>query len=410
MDKVMHPSSDENLRGMTLANGQSDCAPPRLNLRVLGVPVSVVFDRGITGIHVSRLRRAWSRCVDELGGVDCVSGDDVAGSYGRRKVAKYAARLIGRAGAWAVVADTAEEFDAELTSALTLYGIESRRGELLMLHASGIADPGSGRTVALVGPSGAGKTTATRVLAEGYSYVTDETVAIDRDGKLTPYAKPLSFIAGTSTEPKRQIGPDELGLRHSPDEAVIAAVILLDRASLTGDAPRIESLSHAEALMQLVPHTSSLAGTMQPLQWLCSVLDKCGGAFRVTYDEASELKPLLPGLLSRSSTDGGWAAADASTVSGGSHRQGLFRRGMVVDAVEMLAPDGEPFELVVMKDHRVIRLGGVAPAIWRAVRSPQTLDAISDQIGGRLGSPGRGIETAAHAVAVLEAEGLLIQT
>ncbi|MGL1701453.1 hypothetical protein ACSTH3_00245, partial [Vibrio parahaemolyticus] len=47
--------------------------------------------------------------------------------------------------------------------------------------------------LALVGPSGAGKTTAVRVLGGHFAYVSDETIGIARDLTVADYRKPLSI-------------------------------------------------------------------------------------------------------------------------------------------------------------------------------------------------------------------------
>ena len=55
-------------------------------------------------------------------------------------------------------------------------------GERINLHAGGVADERR-RVLALVGPSGTGKTTATLALARRLGYVSDETVSIDPAGR-----------------------------------------------------------------------------------------------------------------------------------------------------------------------------------------------------------------------------------
>ncbi|MFX6027812.1 hypothetical protein ABTE84_20905, partial [Acinetobacter baumannii] len=62
-----------------------------------------------------------------------------------------------------------------------------------MLHAAGVAGS-DGAVVVLVGPSGAGKTTAIRHLAARAGYVSDETIALNATGAVLPYRKPLSVI------------------------------------------------------------------------------------------------------------------------------------------------------------------------------------------------------------------------
>ena len=123
-----------------------------------------------------------------------------------------------------------------LSQQVTLAAIEAARGRAWMLHAAGIATP-DGQVVVLVGPSGRGKTTASRALGAVYGYVSDETIAIDDDGRVWPYRKPLSVIEDPAA-PKTQLPPSALGLQPLPDaELRVAAVVLLDRDPSHPEAP-----------------------------------------------------------------------------------------------------------------------------------------------------------------------------
>ena len=92
-------------------------------------------------------------------------------------------------------------------------------GERFNLHAGGVADE-HGRVLALVGPSGAGKTTATRLLARRLAYLSDETVSIAPDGTCRPTRSrsPWSSIPSTAQR-KEQLSPDDLGLLPTPATA-----------------------------------------------------------------------------------------------------------------------------------------------------------------------------------------------
>ena len=126
-----------------------------------------------------------------------------------------------------------------LSQQVTLAAIEAARGRAWMLHAAGIATP-DGQVVVLVGPSGRGKTTASRALGAVYGYVSDETIAIDDDGRVWPYRKPLSVIEDPAA-PKTQLPPSALGLQPLPDaELRVAAVVLLDRDPSHPEAPTVE--------------------------------------------------------------------------------------------------------------------------------------------------------------------------
>lgn len=180
---------------------------------------------------------------------------------------------------------------SDLSSAVTLRAIDAGRGRLLMLHAAGLAAP-DGRVTVLVGPSGAGKTTATRTLAARRGYVTDETVGIDGAGTVLAYRKPLSII--TEGHPfKVQRRPGDLGLRALPEGPLrVGRVVLLDRRRDPLPA-RLRAVTRADALAALAPHCSALAALPRPLHTLSRVLDETGGALRVEYHEASDLISLL---------------------------------------------------------------------------------------------------------------------
>ena len=184
-----------------------------------------------------------------------------------------------------------------MTSEVTVAAILERAGELTMLHACGVADSG-GAVVALVAKSGTGKTTASSELARTFGYITDETVAIRVDGTVVPYPKPLSVKQGRPDAAKLQVGPDELGLHGAPDNPRIAAIALLDRIS-GGDyqLPAIEPVPLVDAVLALIPDTSSQAAVFQPLQSLCRLIDSVGGVFRVSYSEAADLTDSLAPLF-----------------------------------------------------------------------------------------------------------------
>ena len=104
-----------------------------------------------------------------------------------------------------------------LSPLITRLAVTERAGELTMFHACALADPVTGDTAVLFGPSGTGKTTLARTLGTDFAYVTDETAAVTRDGLLVPYPKPLSILIGPRDRLKRQVSPGELGLRRLGD-------------------------------------------------------------------------------------------------------------------------------------------------------------------------------------------------
>ncbi len=164
---------------------------------------------------------------------------------------------------------------ADLSQRVTLAALERRRGDLWMLHAAGLAGD-DGRVVVLVGPSGRGKTTAARALAATFGYVSDESVAIDDDGRVWPYRKPLSVIEQRGA-PKTQRSPSELGLRPLPDAALrVAAIVLLDRRDDAPEQPVIETVDLGDALKDLVSQSSGLTSMPAPLRSIALLASRDG--------------------------------------------------------------------------------------------------------------------------------------
>jgi len=318
-------------------------------------------------------------------------------------------------GSTPVTGRTFREFASDLTSAVTLAAITSGRGGLVMLHAAALAEEKTGRAVALVGRSGMGKTTATRRLGAKLGYVTDETVGIDGSGRIVPYAKPLSLIIDEAPAPKHQISPDDLGLLMAPASPTLALVVLLDR-NRDAAAPKVTLLSHAEAIIELAPHTSSLGKVGRPVSRLFDILDATGGAVRVTYREAEDLADVLPALLDRTPITKRWTSvlgAEPALPEGHEHgdtsNSPTLSRADLLDAVELPLPDGQGTELVVMTDRGVVRITGIGPAIWHALATPGDLSGIAQRIAPHVGLPPGYEALLLSSVKELLSQGILVQ-
>ncbi|GAA2126919.1 hypothetical protein [Nocardioides bigeumensis] len=260
-----------------------------VSLSLLGTPVVVqVLGSGAEGLAAG-VERAWRRCVaDAPPGVEphpvtAVLDEDP----GVVAAAQSEGHLAG--------SDELSILDW-LSSRLTLEAIESRLGQLWMLHASAVADPATGSAIVLVAPSGTGKTTAARALGQHFGYLTDETAAIAADGTVLPYPKPLSVLVD-GHRPKRQLSPDELGLLPTPTTARVAAVVLLDRRR-EPTAPEVTHVRTIEALPALAEQTSALKRLPRPLHLVAEHLHAVGGLRRLTYSDAEDLPPVVGELLS----------------------------------------------------------------------------------------------------------------
>lgn len=180
-----------------------------------------------------------------------------------------------------------------LSTLVTLTAIGARAGEAMLFHAAGLSDPSSGRTLALVAPSGTGKTTAAQRLGQRLGYLSDETVAVERDLTVTPHPKPLSIIR-TGRPFKEQVSPDDLGLGPT-SPGVLSRVVLLKRDG--GDSLRLEDVPLVTSLSELASHTSYLSRVPMPLHRLADVLERTGGLVRARYGEVAQLDPLVDDLL-----------------------------------------------------------------------------------------------------------------
>lgn len=197
-----------------------------------------------------------------------------------------------RAGAYA--AASVDEAMDTLAWAITHRAISRQAGRLWMLHAACLAGPDGG-AIALVAPSGTGKSTAALALGRTFGYVSDETTAVDEDGTIWPHPKPVSVV-DTRSRWKRQLAPSAIGLLPAPPAPHLTSVVLLDRR---GDRrPALRRLSTAEAITRLAEHSSFLTRMNRPLSTLAGHIDRVGGVIEIRYAEASGLVPIVSGALS----------------------------------------------------------------------------------------------------------------
>lgn len=205
-----------------------------------------------------------------------------------------AARAAARAEGWLTYESLGQAMHF-LSSTVTVRAITHRAGELVMLHAAGMADP-DGRVVAFVAPSGTGKTTLSRTLGRHYGYVTDETLAVEFDGTVLAYPKPLSVITSPTAGLKEQMSAHDLKLLRAPQPLTLARVVLLDRQPDGPESPEVTPLPLLHGLAELAGQTSYLPRLPGKLHTLADVIENAGGISRVTYRESSQLVDLIPSL------------------------------------------------------------------------------------------------------------------
>lgn len=236
-----------------------------LGLRVLGTPLSMRLT-GASQHQARAVAHAWSRCLS----------DEPADASATLHVTDLEPAL------------------AESVPAVTLAAIDARAGSLWMLHAACLADPATGAAIALVGPSGTGKTTLVAALGGEFGYLSDETAGIEADGRIAAYPKPLS-IRTSESRWKSVVSPDDAGLLPPPSDCRLARVALLNRCDAT--VPDITSIRTAEALVRLAEHTSRFTTLPRPLHTAADHLERTGGLVEISYREAAELGPALRALV-----------------------------------------------------------------------------------------------------------------
>jgi len=176
-----------------------------------------------------------------------------------------------------------------LTQAITSTLIHRRAGQLLMLHAGAVCNPRTGASIAYAAPGGTGKTTLTRLLGQRYGYLTDETVGVEPGSwRILSYEKPLSLRNPEGGYPKREVGPDELGLVGAHPDPRLAALAVLRRRPHMSEAS-ITRLDAFDAITALVPETSSLYRLERPLHLLADLEAELGGIWLLEYSEVEQL-------------------------------------------------------------------------------------------------------------------------
>lgn len=241
-----------------------------------------------------------------------------------------------------------------LAGALTVEGLHRLAGQALMFHAAGLAYD-DGAVIALIGPSGRGKTTACRQLGHRFGYVSDETVAFRPDLSVIAYPKPLSV--GSRPGTKDLHAPGAAGMKPAPDELHLAALVLLDR-SPTVVTPAVEPVRAIDALGELVAQTSSLDRLHRPLQTLLEVINATGGVRRLRYADGHDLEVLATGIARVRGEVETWSVpeivAAATEVPEGAIARADFADAVVLDE-----------RLVVLGSGRMHILDGIGPAVWQ---------------------------------------------
>ncbi|QHC54906.1 hypothetical protein EV639_10282 [Rathayibacter tanaceti] len=366
---------------------------------MLETPFRVVFGAGVSEEDAARIADSWACCAADP---DSAARDVLA------EVAPTPTRQVGTG--MRVSSTSVAQLEESLTSTLTVEAIGERRGDLLMLHACGIADE-DGHVLAFVAASGTGKTTIARTLGSRFGYVTDETVGVTSEGRVLPYPKPLSVKPLSGSAPKAQLAPTALGLRPAPDvPLVLAGVVLLERRDAV-DAPYLEPVDPIEAIEDLVPQTSYLSARPRPITGLVRTLTALGGVRRLVYSEAGSVVHLVEEAFAGLGAPAPAAWGDVSAVplgAAGEVPPGALVRTPADDAVEL--PDGQ---LLVFCNDVLVRLSGIGPVVWRHADRGAHVAGLVASVLEEVGPPPVGVDAEAAveaAVSELEDLGVITRT
>ncbi|MGK3649147.1 hypothetical protein [Pseudarthrobacter enclensis] len=373
-------------------------------LQILGIEFAVRWGDEVNQEQREGMAAAWSRCTSNVS--RDVTPWPAAPAAAVQPFSACVAYQTPKRGVeeFELGASSFEELAESLTSRLTVAAILANAGRLTMLHACAVADITTGAVVALVAKSGTGKTTAASVLGKSYGYVTDETVAIGPDDSVVPYPKPLS-VKQNAGVPKRQVGPGDLELLEAPPGLQLSSLVLLDRVEAAESVtPVLRPVPLADAMMALIPDSSSQGEISQPLQSLCRLIESVGGVWQVTYSEATDLPEALAPLFEKQpQTEQEWEPQAGMKAQAGEVPAGFVRRAGHKDAVAV----GD--QLLVMLDSGIVQLAGIGPTIWEAAPEPLTPRQLTEAVAKVHGTPEGYRAAVVRAMNRLIYEGVLEQ-
>lgn len=271
-----------------------------LLLHPADVPVLVVFEDASDRLWEDSLR-AWGSLAPQI--IDPVADADAEGVrlvVLSQRPSSEVLEAYPQALELTSMDSSDEALAAErLTVHVTMHLLKAHAGSKHLLHAAVLGDAESGQAVGLVAASGTGKTTAASVLGASLAYLSDETAVINIDDmSIMPYPKPLSVIE-TANAPKVQYDPAQRGLKVAAPGSTytLSHLVILDRDK-TGKAPLSwERLPLDDALFAIILQSSGVQQMPQGLGELARLINRVGGAIKLTYSEITETLPFFRDLL-----------------------------------------------------------------------------------------------------------------
>ncbi len=138
-----------------------------------------------------------------------------------------------------------------LESALRLKVAEASP-ERIFVHAGAVA--WRGRAILVPGRSHSGKTTLVAALIKaGASYLSDEFALLDREGRVHPFAKPLTIRVGGSDRHVRRRRAEDLGASVGQGALPVGLVAFADYRP--GAVWQPTALTHGQGVLEMLAHT-----------------------------------------------------------------------------------------------------------------------------------------------------------
>lgn len=354
----------------------------------------------------------WQRCIGLAAAEDTLHLDDEPTTV---RLIEGPVPADTPSGVIVVSATSTDRLPYALSREITRAGLTRLRGRTTLLHAAALADD-AGRTLALVAPSGGGKSTATRVLGTRLGYVSDESVILMPDGRIAPHPKPPSLVIDPADRfHKQEPAPDSIGLGPTPSAPHLAALLTLSRDAAVTE-PSIDEVGLLDQVLSVIPETSSTWWLDDGLDRLARAITAGGPPARLRYAEIDTCHDLVREHLERAAPiEPTWEHLPAKG------EQRLAVDAVVDPPVEVAEPGPEdrlvrgPWsdaiacddEVLVLLGPRPLRLAGPGAILWRTAVTPTRLDELIARVTDELGDHPEGAEIVREAVAQLVGHGVL---